>query len=188
VTRDLIVTLAVLGVVGQVLLVAFVVLLVLAALGHRGPLEGLRQLIYGYELWLAFLVAVTATAGSLFFSEIADFPPCKLCWFQRILMYPVAIVALLAALFDDRRAARYLLPFPVIGLAVAAYHMLVERDIVEETASCEISAPGGCGVLWVDELGYVTIPTLAGTGFALLIALLTLALLVPEGTRAEPSE
>jgi disulfide bond formation protein DsbB len=136
--------------------------------------------IFGYELWLAFLVAVIATGGSLFFSEIAHFPPCKLCWFQRVFMYPLAISALLAAVDDDRRAARYLLPLPVIGLGVSLYHVLVERGVVAETGSCEISAPGGCAVRWVDEFGYVTIPTLAGTAFALLVVLLTLAVLAPD--------
>ena len=178
-TRDLTVTLAVLGVVGQILLVLFLSLLGLALLGFRGPLDGLRERVPGYELWLAFLVAAVATAGSLFFSEVADFPPCKLCWFQRIFMYPLAIVAPLAAVLDDRRAARYLLPLPVIGIGISVYHVLVERGVVTETASCQISAPGGCAVRWVDEFGYVTIPTLAGTAFALLIVLLALAVLAP---------
>lgn len=193
-THDLTVTLAVLGLVGQVLLGLAAVMVVLALLGFRSPLGIVRERLYGYELWLVFLIAAIATLGSLFFSEVADFPPCKLCWFQRIFMYPLAVTALAAAIFDDRRAARYLLPLPVLGLGFSVYHVLVERGVITETASCQISAPGGCAVRWVDEFGYVTIPTLAGTGFALAILVLSLAVLSPDGpgreeaARAEPRE
>jgi disulfide bond formation protein DsbB len=175
VTHDVIVTLAVLGVVGQLLLLGFAVVGVLALAGVRGPLRRVRETIAGYELWLVFLVAAIATLGSLFLSESAHFVPCKLCWFQRIFMYPLAIVAPLAAWYADRRAALYLLPLPVIGLGVSIYHLLVERGIVEETSSCQISAPGGCAVKWMNEFGYVTIPTLAATAFSLAIVLLGLA-------------
>ena len=70
----------------------------------------LRRALWGYELWLAFLVAALATGGSLYFSEIAHYVPCELCWYQRICMYPLAITTLLAAFADDDRVARYLLP------------------------------------------------------------------------------
>jgi disulfide bond formation protein DsbB len=174
VTQDVVVTLAVLGVIGQLLLLGFAVAAVLALAGVRGPLLVVRETIHGYELWLVFLIAAVATAGSLFLSEQAHFPPCKLCWFQRIFMYPLAVVAPLAALFHDRLAARYLLPLPVIGLGFSIYHLLVERGVIEETEGCQISAPGGCAVKWVNELGYVTIPTMAGTAFALAIVVLAL--------------
>jgi disulfide bond formation protein DsbB len=72
----------------------------------------------GYELWTAFVVAAIATGGSLF-SEIAGFIPCELCWFQRICMYPLSIVTLLAALAGDFRVARYLLPLPMVGTGVS---------------------------------------------------------------------
>jgi disulfide bond formation protein DsbB len=179
-TRDVIVTLAVLGVVGQVVLVLLAVLAILALVGIRGPLELVRETLWGYELWLVFAVAAIATAGSLFLSESANFPPCKLCWFQRIFMFPLAVTSLLAAVFDDRRAARYLLPLPLIGLGISVYHVLVERGVVDETSSCQISSPGGCGVKWVEEFGYVTIPTLAATAFLLVTVLLVLAAMPPR--------
>ena len=107
-THDTIVALAVLGVAGQV--IAAVLLLV-----GLGWLAGLRKIgwsvvesLEGYELWLAFLVSAVATGGSLFFSEIAHFVPCELCWFQRICMYPLSILTLFLAAHGDHRAARYL--------------------------------------------------------------------------------
>ena len=174
-THDTIVTLAALGVAGQALGALLLGIGVLALLSFRGPLWELRRWLEGYELWLAFLVAAVATGGSLFFSEIAHFVPCELCWFQRICMYPLSITTLLAALVADRRAARYLLPLPLVGAGVSVYHLLIENGVVRESNICLASAPGGCAVKWINEFGYMTIPTLALTGFALTFALLLLA-------------
>ena len=179
-THDVIVALAVLGVVGQVLVALLVVVGLLALFGVSGPLAALRRITWGYELWLAFVVSGTAMAGSLFFSEVAHFVPCELCWYQRICMYPLALLTLLAALANDYRVARYLLPFPVIGAGISVYHLLVENGVVQESQGCQLSAPGGCSVKWINEFGYVTIPTLALTGFALVFAFLLLAVFEPR--------
>ena len=183
-THDVIVVLSVLGVIGQVLAAGMLMIGLLALVGVRGPLNALRSGVEGYELWLAFVVASIATGGSLFFSEIAHFVPCELCWYQRICMYPLTITTLLAALFDDPRAARYLLPLPVVGAGVSVYHLLVENGVVGESLTCRISAPGGCTVKWINEFGYVTIPTLALTAFALVFAFLLLAAYEPRATVA----
>ena len=181
-THDVIVVLSVLGVIGQVLAAGMLMIGLLALVGVRGPLNALRSGVEGYELWLAFVVASIATGGSLFFSEIAHFVPCELCWYQRICMYPLSITTLLAALFDDPRAARYLLPLPVVGAGVSVYHLLVENGVVGESLTCRISAPGGCTVKWINEFGYMTIPTLALTAFALVFAFLLLAAYEPRAT------
>ncbi len=85
--------------------------------GLRRPAAWLRRTVEGYELWIVFLISSIATGGSLFFSDIANFIPCELCWYQRICMYPLTIVTLLAALANDRRMCRYLLPLPLVGAA-----------------------------------------------------------------------
>jgi disulfide bond formation protein DsbB len=167
VIHDTVVALAALGVVGQLL----VVLLVLAALFAAGRL---RALLWGYELWAAFVVAAFATGGSLFFSEIAGFVPCELCWFQRICMYPLSILTLFAATHRDYRFARYLIPLAVVGASVSVYHLLIENNVISEPSACRIGG-AGCAVKWINEFGYMTIPTLALTGFALLIGFLALA-------------
>ena len=181
-THDVIVALAVLGVAGQVLGGALVLVGLGAAAGVRGPLRALRSALWGYELWAAFVVAAIATGGSLFFSEIAHFFPCELCWYQRICMYPLSITTLLAGLFDDPRVARYLLPLPVVGGGISVYHLLVENGVAGQSKTCQISAPGGCAVKWINEFGYVTIPTLALTAFALAFAFLLLAAFEPLAT------
>ena len=174
-THDTIVALAVLGVIGQVI-AGILILVALAALaGARGPLARSAQALWGYELWAAFLVAAIATGGSLFFSEIAHFVPCELCWYQRICMYPLSILTLFLAFHGDHRAARYLLPLPVVGAGVSIYHLLIENNVITEPTQCLISAPGGCAMKWINEFGYMTIPTLALTGFVLLIGFLALA-------------
>jgi disulfide bond formation protein DsbB len=184
VTHAFIVTLAVLGVVAQVLAVFLLVIGVLALFGVRGPLELLRETLWGYELWCAFVVAAIATGGSLFFSEIAGFVPCELCWYQRICMYPLSILTLFGALMDDRRMARYLLPFPVIGAGISVYHLLVENGVVEQQQACLVTA-GGCATKWINEFGYMTIPTLALSAFALVFAFLLLGSFEPEPATLE---
>src|SRR5436305_12343721 len=119
-THDVVSALAGLGLVGQALVVVLVVLLLVAR-------ERIRALLWGYELWAAFVVAAIATGGSLFLSEVAGFVPCEMCWFQRICMYPLSILTLFAAYHGDHRVARYLLPFPVIGACVSIYHILIEN-------------------------------------------------------------
>jgi disulfide bond formation protein DsbB len=187
-THDVIVILAALGVAGQVLAVLLVLVGLSWLVGFRGPGDWLRWTLEGYELWCVFLVSSIATGGSLFFSEIAGFIPCELCWYQRICMYPLSIITLLAALANDRRVARYLLPLPLVGAGVSVYHLLVENGVVEQAKACLISAPGGCATKWIEEVGYVTIPVLALTGFALCFAFLLLsALPAPSlGSVSEP--
>jgi disulfide bond formation protein DsbB len=184
VTHDAIVALAALGVAGQLIAGIGLLVAVAAVLGQTGPLGTLRALLWGYELWAAFLVAAIATGGSLFFSEIAHFVPCELCWYQRICMYPLSILTLLAALASDYRVVRYLLPLPMVGAGISIYHLLVENGVVAQSSACLVSAPGGCATKWINEFGYMTIPTLALTGFVLLIELLTLAATGGEETEA----
>jgi disulfide bond formation protein DsbB len=174
VTHDTIVAYAVLAVAGQAIAAAMALIGLLALVGVRGPLRGLRDALWGYELWAAFVVAAIATGGSLFLSDIAGFVPCELCWFQRICMYPLSLLTLFAASHADHKVARYLLPFPVIGACVSVYHLLVENQVIAEPNACRIGG-AGCAVKWINEFGYVTIPTLALTGFLLLIGFLSLA-------------
>ena len=168
--------LSVLGVVGQVLVALGIVVGVLALVGVRGPLDAIRNLLWGYELWGAFVVAAIATGGSLFYSQIAGFIPCEFCWFQRMMMYPLSILTLLIAARGDNRAARYLLPLPVVGAGTSIYHMLLEHHVIKEPGACTLTG-GGCTANWIalHSFGYLTIPTLALTAFLLLIGFLVLA-------------
>ena len=175
-TQDTVIALSVLGVVGQVLVALGIVVGVLALVGVRGPLDAIRNLLWGYEMWGAFVVAAIATGGSLFYSQIAGFIPCEFCWFQRMMMYPLSVLTLLIAARGDNRAARYLLPLPVVGAGTSIYHMLLEHHVIKEPGACTLTG-GGCTANWIalHSFGYLTIPTLALTAFLLLIGFLVLA-------------
>jgi disulfide bond formation protein DsbB len=190
--HDVIYALSVLGVVGQVLIAFGIAIGLLALFGRRGPLDWVRGVLWGYELWGAFAVAAIATGGSLFYSQVAHFVPCELCWYQRICMYPLSIFTLLIAVRGDNRAARYLLPLPIVGAGVSIYHMLIQYGAISEPKACSAVIPGACGINWIAAnpnagFGYLSIPTLAFTAFVLLIGFLVLASLGETETAVSPA-
>jgi disulfide bond formation protein DsbB len=121
-------------------------------------------------LVVAVTVAVVAMLGSLYYSEVADFPPCRLCWYQRIAMYPLAVILPIAAWRRDHQVRWYALPLAVAGGAVSIYHVAVERFPSLESGACEVTNP--CSTIWVETFGYLTIPTMALSAFALVALLL----------------
>ena len=133
-------------------------------------------------LGLGLLVATIATAGSLYFSEVANFVPCTLCWYQRIAMYPLVPVLAVAAWRRDLEVRATVLVLAGVGGAISTYHVLLERGVVHESGVCEATNP--CTVVWVERLGYLTIPMMALSAFALIV---TLAL-VARHDDAEPDD
>jgi Disulfide bond formation protein DsbB len=129
-------------------------------------------------LWIAFLVAAIATAGSLYFSEVADFAPCQLCWFQRIAMYPLALILLVAAIRRDRSVRWYAGPLAAGGVIISTYHYLVEWEVVDEGGACGFGPP--CAVPWFRELGFVTLAFMALCGFVAILALVVPSPTTPQ--------
>lgn len=128
---------------------------------------------------LAWLVAATAMAGSLYYSEVADFEPCRYCWFQRIAMYPLVVVLGVAALRRDREIWWYALPLSVIGFAISVYHYQLQLFPGQSHGACGTGPP--CTGRYVDQFGFVTIPFMAGCGFLAITALLLVARLPDRG-------
>jgi disulfide bond formation protein DsbB len=121
-------------------------------------------------LWLAFLVAATATAGSLYFSEVAHFIPCNLCWYQRIAMYPLSLILLIAAIRGDHGVRWYVGPLAAAGALISTYHYLVEwHPSLEGGGVCAVTAP--CTLPWFREMGFVTLALMALCGFAAILVL-----------------
>lgn len=122
--------------------------------------------------YLAWAQALIATAGSLFFSEVLGFLPCILCWYQRILMYPLVLIIGVGILLRDQRARYYILPLSILGWIVGLYHnLLYYGAIPEEFHICTSGIP--CETRWIEWLGFVGIPTLSFTAFtAITLAML----------------
>ena len=125
----------------------------------------------GSRAWLAAatLIAAVATAGSLYFSEVLGLLPCELCWYQRVLMYPLVVVIGVAALENRVGAYRTALPLSTAGIAVAAYHSYLQ--VAVESTTCTV---GGCGTVQYQVLG-LTIPNLSLLAFLLISFVLVLA-------------
>lgn len=136
----------------------------------RGP--RVSGLLGNGALWLAFLVAAVATAGSLVYSEVVGFVPCRLCWYQRIAMYPLAVVLLVGASRREGLVKRYALPLSVGGLAISIWHYLVQLYPRLEGGACDVSVP--CSARYVEVFGLVSIPFMAGAGFIVITVLLGL--------------
>ncbi|HVM23983.1 MAG TPA: disulfide oxidoreductase [Candidatus Limnocylindrales bacterium] len=135
-----------------------------------GLMEGVSAVVRPAVLWLAFLVVLTATLGSLYFSEVAGFTPCVLCWYQRIAMYPLVVLLGLAAVRGDPTIRRYAGPIAGIGALVSLYHVGVERLPGLPTGSCSVTVP--CDLVWFERFGFITLPVMALAGFVAVLTLL----------------
>jgi disulfide bond formation protein DsbB len=155
-----------------VALLALVALLTAIGLGVfrivRGPEAA--NLLGTKALWLAWIVALVATVGSLIYSEVIHFPPCRLCWFQRIAMYPMVVVLLVGAIRREFQAKFYALPMALIGLGISIYHYILQRVPNLESGACDPSNP--CSAIFVDVFGFISIPFMAGSGFIVIAVLL----------------
>jgi disulfide bond formation protein DsbB len=119
-----------------------------------------------YGGWMAFVIALVAMLGSLYYSEIAGFIPCRLCWYQRILMYPLTVVTLIGAWKRDDFLPDYVLPLSILGMFVSGYHYLMEKGVVAASATCSADVP--CSISYVNYLGFITIALMAFTAFTLI--------------------
>ena len=143
-----------------------------SALARRGPLAELRAALAPIALPLAWAVATVCMAGSLYFSEVAHFVPCRLCWYQRIAMYPLVLLLGIAAVRRDVAICLYAIPLAAIGAAVSIYHVQLER-FPEQATFCSVEAP--CNLPPVQQFGFVTLAVMALCGFAAIVALLAVA-------------
>ncbi|QDP39359.1 disulfide oxidoreductase [Radiobacillus deserti] len=121
-----------------------------------------------FSLYGAWIVAVVATLGSLYFSEIREFIPCELCWYQRILMYPLSLILGIATFRDDKSVKKYVLPMAVIGWCISLFHYLEQKvPGFAEIKPCKNGVL--CSAEYINWMGFVTIPFLAWTAFTLII-------------------
>jgi disulfide bond formation protein DsbB len=120
-------------------------------------------------LWLYFswLVSMVATLGSLYFSEIRNFVPCELCWFQRVLMYPCSLILGIATFKNDSSVTKYILPMTILGMIVSFNHYLEQKvPGFQGIKPCVNGVP--CNTEYINWLGFITIPFLSLIAFSLI--------------------
>ena len=155
-----------------------VVVVALALLGtlHDGPrraIRGVRSTIAPWATELALVVAMVAMGGSLYLSEVAHLVPCELCWYQRIAMYPTALLLARAAVGRDVALARSVRVLAMPGAAISIYHYQLERFPEQASAVCSSLAPCSATLMW--QFHHVSIPWMALVAFATIVTVLTLA-------------
>lgn len=176
---------------GLLALLAWVVIAVLAVIralamasdGARDTWDAVTDAIAPNALGLAWLVAFLATAGSLYLSEVAGYVPCTLCWYQRIAMYPLVVILAVGAARRDGAAAIYALSLAVVGALIALYHSALEWIPALDTGACSAATP--CTLVWFRVFGFISLPNLALTAFALIIVILLIRVRHPDH-RSDP--
>ncbi|MFH2019925.1 MAG: disulfide oxidoreductase [archaeon] len=165
--QEIINILAILTVIGDL----FIGLSLIILFSGKRLLKEHQKNIKKHYLAFAIIVAIIGTLGSLFFSEIAHFEPCKLCWFQRIFYYPLTIVFGIGLFYKDKNTYRYAVALSAIGAVFAAYHYIIQRLSIQTT--CSVGAVS-CTTIEMFKFGYVTFPMMALTGFVMMLLFLTL--------------
>jgi len=126
-------------------------------------------------VFLAWLIACASTLGALFFGEVMKLPPCSLCWYQRIFMFPMALIVPFGLFPFDRNVVRAVLPLAGFGMVLSALHVLLVEGIVpERVAPCRQGVP--CSETVIEWFGFLTIPLLSFVAFSTIVVLLSLAL------------
>jgi disulfide bond formation protein DsbB len=126
-------------------------------------------------LLLAWVAALIATIGSLYFSEVLHYIPCTLCWYQRIFMYPLAIILGIAFYQNDKGITKYALPLSIVGMVISGYHTVLQKvPYLQQFEMCTSGVP--CSEDYLNWLGFITIPMLAFIAFTIItISLLLMA-------------
>lgn len=141
---------------------------------HRERPQGDRSDVAWLLVFAGWLIASASTLGALFFSEVMELPPCVLCWYQRIFMFPLALLLPLGLFPFDPKIVRYALPLASVGGLIALYQVLLVAGVIpEEAAPCSQGVP--CSVTQIEWLGFVTIPLLSLLAFSAVCALLIAA-------------
>jgi disulfide bond formation protein DsbB len=143
--------------------------------------SSLGETAYAWAPVAAMTVAWVAMLGSLYYSEIRGFVPCPLCWYQRILMYPLALITLVGVIRGDKGLAAYVLPFSILGIGLSGYHYLIQLGVFGQSNACAVGIP--CNLRYVNVWGFITIPFQALTAFVLITGLMMIGRETGDGER-----
>lgn len=134
----------------------------------------MRKFFERWALYIAFVQAWLATLGSLYFSEIRHWTPCLLCWYQRILMYPLIIILGVGIWRKDKNVAYYVLPMSIIGGVIAFYHYMLQMTPLKDLTPIACNAYGPCTEVRALTFGAVTLPKFVTIPFLSLAAFLVI--------------
>ncbi|WP_240666590.1 disulfide oxidoreductase [Longirhabdus pacifica] len=127
-----------------------------------------------FALYGAWIISVIATGGSLYFSEVLGYMPCQLCWYQRILMYPLVVILGIAAYESNFNIKKYVLPLSILGFGIGVFHYLEQKvPGFAEIKPCTNGIP--CNLEYINWFGFITIPFLSLVAFFLISVLLILS-------------
>jgi|SRR3989344_9507902 len=156
--------LSILTITAQILIAGLIAIILLKK-------DKVLDFIKKHSVLFSFIVAVIAVSGSLFYSEVAKFTPCKLCWFQRIFMYPEVILLGVALIKKSKDTAAFIIGLAVPGAIIAAYNYLLQLGVVPELSCSTVGYSVSCAQRFVMNFGYITIPMMALSAFTLIILL-----------------
>jgi len=159
---------------------AATIVIVVAVVAKGTIRERVFGSLAGSELWLSFVVAATATLGSLYLSEIVHLVPCVFCWYQRIAMYPLVLILAIGLLPYDPRVRRYAAAFASLGWIIALFQTLLVAGIIPESAQPCVKGIT-CSETHISLLGFLNIPTLS------LLTFTVIGVLLFYSHRLEPS-
>jgi len=141
-----------------------------------------RDGIADVALWIAGIVALVTMLGSLYYSLVAHFEPCELCWYQRICIYPLAPILLVAAVRRDRHVWKYAVVPVVAGLVIAVYHTQLQAFPAQHSF-CQLSNP--CTNRYVWKFGFVSLPLMDLVSFGFIATMLWLAAMGTTGSTTQ---
>ncbi len=161
--------LALLTLISDIGITLFILIFILHLLGFATKVWGQLNLFFSKNaLLFSWIVALTATLGSLYLSEVRGFVPCILCWYQRILMYPLSIILGVAYFLNDRKVYRYALSLSLPGTLIAGYHYLMQINPNVLTPCSTVGFSVSCSERFSTSYGYITIPFMSLTAFLLI--------------------
>jgi disulfide bond formation protein DsbB len=131
----------------------------------------MKRILKDYSLYAAWFVSLIAMLGSLYFSNVRGFPPCVLCWYQRICLYPLVLIIPIGIIKKDKNIYSYVLGLSGIGFLIGLYHNLLYYNIIPEAAAPCVNGVS-CTTKFIEYFGFLTIPLLSLIAFATIIVLM----------------
>ena len=159
--------------ISSIFLLMLILLFILKfVLGKKTKLyDFIVHFLQNHYLFLGFLISIVATLGSLFYSDIMSFEPCKLCWYQRIFMYPQPLLFLIAMKIKNKSIIFNSIVLSFIGMLIASYHYLLQINAINAVSCDVVGYSVSCSEYFSLAYGFITIPMMALIAFALLIVI-----------------